>query len=165
MSPLNIVITGANTGIGRVTAEKLAKDGAHVILACRSRERPQPVLDAIGDKAEFLALHLSDFDSVRACAKTLLDRGEPIHVLINKAGFAGAHGLTKQGFELTFGTNHLGPFLLTTLLLPLLRKETPSRIVNVASRATKELARGNDETLAKELWQKSEEWTRDTRVS
>ena len=107
----NIVVTGANTGIGRITAETLAKRGAKVTLACRSEEKTRPVLDAIaaaGGTAEFLELDLGDLASVRAAAQSLLDRGEPLHVLINNAGVASARGKTKDGFELAFGTNHLG---------------------------------------------------------
>jgi NAD(P)-dependent dehydrogenase (short-subunit alcohol dehydrogenase family) len=131
-------VTGANPGIGRVTAEQLAAQGGRVLLACRSLEKTQPVVDAIkaaGGQAEFLALDLADLDSVRACARKLLDRGEPIDVLINNAGLAGLRGQTKQGFELTFGTNHLGHFLLTTQLLPLIEKGDAPRIVNVSSKA------------------------------
>ncbi|MBN9164240.1 MAG: SDR family oxidoreductase [Myxococcales bacterium] len=134
----NIVVTGANTGIGRITAETLAKRGAKVTLACRSEEKTRPVLDAIaaaGGTAEFLELDLGDLASVRAAAQSLLDRGEPLHVLINNAGVASARGKTKDGFELAFGTNHLGHFLFTTLLLPRLRESAPARIVNVASKA------------------------------
>lgn len=130
------VVTGANTGIGRVTAEELAKRGGKVILACRSREKTQPVLDAIasaGGKADFLALDLADLAATRRSAEELLARDEPIHVLINNAGLAGQRGTTKDGFELTFGVNHLGPFLFTTLLLPRLRESKPARIVNVSS--------------------------------
>jgi len=122
------VITGANTGIGRVTAVELAKQGANVVLACRSREKTQAVLDEIGPKAEFLALDLGSLDSVREAAKSL---NRPIHVLINNAGLAGARGQTKDGFELAFGTNHLGHYLWTRLLLP--RIEKGGRVVNVAS--------------------------------
>ena len=134
----NILVTGANTGIGRVTAEVLAKRGAKVILACRSEEKTRPVLEAIrtaGGKADFLALDLADLDSVRAAAATWLAKGEPLHVLVNNAGLAGMRGATKQGFELTFGVNHLGTFLFTMLLLPRLRESKPARIVNVASKA------------------------------
>lgn len=137
-SEMNVIVTGANTGIGRVTAETLAKRGAHVVLACRSREKTQPVLDAIaasGGSAEMVPLDLGDLESVRACAKDLLARGTPVQVLVNNAGLAGLRGATKQGFEVTFGTNHLGPFLLTTMLLPLLRSGKPARIVNVSSKA------------------------------
>ncbi|APR84655.1 Putative oxidoreductase/Short-chain dehydrogenase [Minicystis rosea] len=132
------LVTGANTGIGRVTAETLARRGGKVFLACRSEEKTRPVLEGIraaGGTAEFLALDLGSLASVRAAAKTFLDRGEPLHVLINNAGLAGPRGLTQDGFELTFGTNHLGPFLFTSLLLPRLRESAPARIVNVASKA------------------------------
>jgi len=132
----NVVVTGANTGIGRVTAVELAKQGAHVFLACRSEERTRPVLDEIkasGGRAELLKLDLADLTSVRKCADELLRRNEPISLLVNNAGLAGAHGLTKDGFELTFGTNHLGPYLFTRLLLPALERAEEARIVNVAS--------------------------------
>ncbi|HEX8795635.1 MAG TPA: SDR family oxidoreductase [Polyangiaceae bacterium] len=132
----NVIVTGANTGIGRVTALELAKQGAHVILACRSAERTKPVLDDIakqGGSAEFLPLDLADLASVRACADAFLARGEPLAVLVNNAGLAGAHGTTRDGFEIAFGTNHLGPYLFTRLLLPALEKSPEARIVNVSS--------------------------------
>ncbi len=132
------VITGANTGIGKITARELAKRGAHVILACRSAEKTQPVIDEIkretgNDKLEFIQLDLSDLASVRRCAEELLARNIPIHGLINNAGLAGSRGTTKDGFELTFGTNHLGHYLLTRLLLDRIKQSGPARIVNVAS--------------------------------
>ncbi len=134
------IVTGANTGIGKVTAQELAKQGGRVFLACRSKDKTQPVIDEIkaatpGAQVEFLALDLADLASVRAAAKAFLDRGLPLHALINNAGLAGPRGLTKDGFELTFGTNHLGHFLFTTLLLDKLKATAPSRIVNVASEA------------------------------
>jgi NAD(P)-dependent dehydrogenase (short-subunit alcohol dehydrogenase family) len=136
---MKVLITGANTGIGRVTAETLARNGAHVVIAGRSKEKTEPVVRGITAEkkgsAEFLPLDLGDLDSVRACTKTMLDRGEPIDVLIANAGLAGKRGTTKQGFETTFGTNHLGHFLLVTKLLPLLRKAGTARIVVVASKA------------------------------
>ena len=114
-----VLITGANTGIGRATATALARRGARVHLACRSRARAQPVLDEITaahgpDAASFLALDLSDLTSVRAGAEAYLATGEPLHVLINNAGVAGQRGQTADGFELAFGVNHLGHFLFTT---------------------------------------------------
>jgi retinol dehydrogenase 12 len=133
------VVTGANTGIGRVTAVELARAGADVWLACRSEARTAPVLDEIrevtGREARFIALDLGDLASVRTCAKALLENGTPIHGLVNNAGLAGQKGLTQDGFELLFGVNHLGHFLLTHLLLDRLKDSAPARIVNVASRA------------------------------
>ena len=133
-----IVITGANTGIGRATAELLAARGAHVVLACRSQEKTAPVLAGIraaGGSAEGVALDLGDLDQVRQCAAGLLATDRPIHVLLNNAGLAGTRGLTRSGFELAFGTNHVGHFLLTMLLAPRLRATPSSRIVNVASKS------------------------------
>src|SRR5262249_21261938 len=140
------LVTGANTGIGRVTAEALARRGGKVYLACRSVDKARPVLDAIrgaGGSAELLPLDLGSLESVRACTRALLSRDEPLHVLVNNAGLAGARGLTRDGFELVFGTNHLGPFLLTTLLLPRLRASAPARVVNVSSKAHRD-AKGID---------------------
>jgi NAD(P)-dependent dehydrogenase (short-subunit alcohol dehydrogenase family) len=134
----NAIVTGANTGIGRVTATELARAGARVWLACRSKEKTQPVLDEIAaasGKAEYIALDLSSLDSVRAAAQAFLDTKEPLHILVNNAGHASARGVTKDNFEMTFGVNHLGPFLFTTLLLEPLKRGAPSRIVNVASQA------------------------------
>jgi NAD(P)-dependent dehydrogenase (short-subunit alcohol dehydrogenase family) len=130
------LITGASSGIGRVTAEVLAARGAKLWLACRDRAKAEPVLRAIaeaGGNAEMVPLDLSDLDSVRACAQRVLESEQPLHVLINNAGLAGRRGLTRQGFELTFGVNHLGHFLLTELLLPRLLQQSHSRVVNVSS--------------------------------
>lgn len=134
------LITGANTGIGLVTARELAAREAHVFVACRSVEKGQAAVDEIrkttgNPQVELLALDLGDFASVRQCAQTFLARDLPLHLLINNAGLAGAKGLTKSGFELAFGTNHLGPFLLTQLLLDRIKQSAPARIVTVASRA------------------------------
>jgi NAD(P)-dependent dehydrogenase (short-subunit alcohol dehydrogenase family) len=134
----NAIVTGANTGIGRVTALELARSGARVWLACRSKDKTQPVIDEItaaGGKADFLALDLGSLESVRAAAKTFLDANVPLHLLVNNAGHASARGMTKDGFEMTFGVNHLGPFLFTMLLLPRLKQAAPARVVNVASTA------------------------------
>ena len=134
------VITGANTGIGKVTAKELARKGAHVILACRSQAKTEPVIEEIkrdsgNDKIEFVALDLGDLASVRQCAQQLLDRKIPIHGLINNAGLGGQRGQTKDGFEIQFGTNHLGHYLFTRMLLDRIKEAGSARIVNVASKA------------------------------
>ena len=134
------LVTGANTGIGKETARALAARGATVVLACRSEENGRRAIAEIAAQTgnrrlELLALDLGDLGSVRACAQAFLARGEPLHVLINNAGLAGRRGMTPSGFELAFGTNHVGPFLLTSLLLDRLRESAPARIVNVASGA------------------------------
>lgn len=130
------LVTGANTGIGRVTAIELARRGGVLTLAGRSEERTRPVLDEIasfGGQASFVKLDLADLASTARAAKTVLDSGARLDVLVNNAGVPGQSGLTKDGFEVTFGTNHLGPFLFTNLLLPRLREGSGARIVNVAS--------------------------------
>jgi retinol dehydrogenase 12 len=134
------LITGANTGIGKATARGLAGRGARVYIACRSEERGRNAMQEItaqtgSRELELLSLDLGDLDSVRACAQEFLARGEPLHVLINNAGLAGKRGKTASGFEAAFGTNHVGPFLLTSLLLDRIRESAPARIVNVASAA------------------------------
>jgi NAD(P)-dependent dehydrogenase (short-subunit alcohol dehydrogenase family) len=134
------LITGANTGIGRETARALAGRGARLYLACRSEPAGRRTIEEIAMQTgnrdlELLSLDLGDLDSVRRCAEALLAAGEPLHALINNAGVAGSRGTTASGFERMFGTNHVGPFLLTGLLLERLESSAPARIVNVASAA------------------------------
>ncbi|HEV3391837.1 MAG TPA: SDR family oxidoreductase [Solirubrobacteraceae bacterium] len=134
------LITGANTGIGKETARALASRGARVHIACRSEDKGRNAIEEIAAQTGsrelgLLLLDLGDLESVRACAQEFLGRGEPLHVLINNAGVAGKHGKTASGFEAAFGANHIGPFLLTSLLLDRIRESAPARIVNVASTA------------------------------
>jgi len=133
------LVTGANTGIGLVTARELARMGAHVFLACRSRARTEPALDAVRavsrHEPAFLPLDLGDLGSVERCATTFLDTGLPLHLLVNNAGLAGQRGITASGFEIAFGVHHVGHFLLTKRLLPRLVASAPARIVTVSSRA------------------------------
>lgn len=133
------VVTGANTGIGRATAEALARRGGRVVLCGRSEARTRPVIDAL--RAEdssydlaFVPLDLASLASVKDAAETLLAREPRIDVLIDNAGLAGHQGETEDGFEIQFGVNHLGHYLLTRLLLPRLLESVPSRVVVVASR-------------------------------
>lgn len=132
------LVTGANTGIGYATTEALAARGATVYMACRTEARARPARDQIAaatgnQELHLLSLDLADLASVRACADAFLQSGAPLHVLVNNAGLAGKRGMTASGFELAFGTNHVGPFLLTSLLLERLKASAPARIVCVSS--------------------------------
>lgn len=136
----SFIVTGANTGIGKATALALAKRGGRVVLAARSEEKTKPALEEIraavaGADVSFLALDLAKLSSVDRAAKTYLDSGKPLDVLVNNAGLAGQTGTTADGLEITTGTNHVGPFLFTERLLPLLREAEQGRIVNVSSKS------------------------------
>jgi retinol dehydrogenase-12 len=140
MEARTVLVTGANTGIGLATAHALARQGWRVWVTARSeRKGAAAVADikaATGNDAVFLLmLDLADLSSVRDCAKSFLEPYEPLHVLVNNAGVAGRRGLTRQGFELMFGVNHLGHFLLTQLLLDRLVASAPARVVTVSSDA------------------------------
>jgi NAD(P)-dependent dehydrogenase (short-subunit alcohol dehydrogenase family) len=133
-----VVVTGANSGIGFVAARHLAGAGAHVVLACRNAERADSALQKLrtlepSASVEVRSLDLSDLASVRAFADAW---DGPLHVLINNAGLmAIPYRQTADGFEMQFGTNHLGHFALTGLLLPALRAEPSARVVTVSSDA------------------------------
>ncbi|MCX4716793.1 oxidoreductase [Streptomyces virginiae] len=134
------VVTGANSGIGYVTARELARRGASVVLACRSAARGRAAVirlraEVPQARAEFLPLDLADLSSVREFATAYAQRHASLDLLINNAGvMALPYGRTADGFETQFGVNHLGHFALTGLLLPRLRAAAPgARIVNVSS--------------------------------
>ncbi|MGW6055001.1 oxidoreductase [Streptomyces sp. NPDC055189] len=135
------VVTGANSGIGYVTARELARRGARVVLACRSVERGTRALEQLRSEvpsaeAEFRRLDLGDLRSVRefAAAYDRDGEGEGLDLLVNNAGvMALPYGQTADGFETQFGVNHLGHFALTGLLLPRLLRTPGARIVTVSS--------------------------------
>jgi NAD(P)-dependent dehydrogenase (short-subunit alcohol dehydrogenase family) len=133
------IVTGSSTGIGAETARVLAGGGAHVVLAARNRDRTEEVevsirANAPGAEVEFGLLDLTSLDSVRAFAAWYLSRHEELHLLVNNAGVMYTpFERTAEGFELQFGTNHLGHFLLTCLLVPALLAGAPSRVVNLTS--------------------------------
>ena len=134
------LVTGGNTGIGRATVTALAQRGGRVFLTARSAAKGEAAAAGIkaatgNDAVFFLPLDLADLDSVRSCGSAFLARGEPLHVLVNNAGVAGQRGLTRQGFELMFGVNHLGHFALTNALLGCLTASAPARVVTVSSDA------------------------------
>jgi retinol dehydrogenase 12 len=134
------LVTGGNTGIGLATATELARRGGRVYIASRSEakgsEAVAGIVAATGNaEVSYLPLDLGDLRSVRACADEFLATGQPLHVLINNAGVAGRGGLTRDGFEMLFGVNHLGHFALTTALADRLAESAPARVVTVASDA------------------------------
>lgn len=137
------MITGSNSGIGRATAMGLAKMGATVIMVCRDQNKGEAARDEIvrlsGAKKENVDLMLADLasvESVRGLANTFLQRYQKLHVLINNAGLIlGERSVTKDGLETTFEVNYLSHFLLTNLLLEVLKASAPSRIINVSSGA------------------------------
>ncbi len=143
-----MVITGANSGIGRETAVGLARLGAEVTIAVRNPTKGAEALADIrrrsgSDLVSQAQLDLADLDSVRRCAGELLDRLERIDVLVNNAGIiADERRETRQGFEEMFGVNHLGHFLLTDLLLDRLVASAPSRVVILSSMAHRFSPRG-----------------------
>lgn len=134
-----VLITGANSGIGFQAARELARAGAHVSLACRDPQRGHGALTALRQELpdaelEFVPLDLADLDSVRALADGW-DR--PLDLLVNNAGVMALPGrqVTAQGFERQFGTNHLGHYALTGLLLERLLAGEDPRVVTIASQA------------------------------
>ena len=135
------VVTGANSGLGYFTALELARHGAQVILACRSRDKTDAAIRDIqaavpGAGVEFMALDLADLDAVRAFAAALKARTRRLDILANTAGVMALPLLrTKQGFEMQIGTNHLGHFALTGQLFDLLSATPGARVVNTASLA------------------------------
>lgn len=140
------LVTGANAGVGRVTALELARAGGHVFMACRRLGAAEEVAAAIraatgNPKVEVLELDLASLASVRACAEAFLARELPLHILVNNAGVAGRRGLTEDGFEMAIGVNHVGHFLLTQLLLDRIKGSAPARIVIVASKGHRKTPR------------------------
>lgn len=139
------IITGSNTGIGKVTAKELYKLGAKVIMACRDVSRANEAMGSIKDEVKdakdvgeliVKELNLSSFASIRKCAEDINNNENAIHLLVNNAGVMMCpKSKTEDGFETQFGVNHLGHFLFTCLLLPKLIKSAPSKIVNVSSMA------------------------------
>jgi len=134
-----VLITGSTDGVGRVVAQRLAAAGAHVLVHGRDVERGQTVVDEItaqGGEAEFIAADLASLAECRRLAEVVRAKTDRLDILINNAGIgtAGAKRQTStDGHELRFAVNYLAGFLLTSLLLPLLRESAPARIVNVAS--------------------------------
>src|SRR5260370_5943151 len=134
------MITGASSGLGRITALELARMGAALTLVCRDRLRGEKVIAEIrrqtGNQAKLMLADLSVQQSIRTLPSDFLARGEPLHILVNNAGlFNLKRELTADGRETVFAVNHLSYFMLTMLLLDRIKRSAPARIVNVASAA------------------------------
>ncbi|XP_068180716.1 retinol dehydrogenase 12 [Antennarius striatus] len=139
MDGKTVVITGANTGIGKETSRDLASRGARVIMACRDLTRAEEAAEEIrrstgNGNVVTRHLDLASLYSVRQFAKDFLDSEDRLDILINNAGVMMCpRWLTEDGFETQLGVNHLGHFLLTNLLVPKLKSSAPSRVVTVSS--------------------------------
>lgn len=135
------LVTGGNSGIGKATAVELAKMGATVVIVSRDKEKGETAVADIVAKSgnknvELIQADLSSQDSIHKLAEEFKARHNKLHILINNAGvYLTKRTITPDGFESTFAVNHLGPFLLTSLLIEILKSSAPSRIVNVSSDA------------------------------
>jgi NAD(P)-dependent dehydrogenase (short-subunit alcohol dehydrogenase family) len=145
-----VLITGGNTGIGKEAAVGLASLGARVLITSRSEERGRAARDEIVERSgnaevDVMPLDLASFRSIRSFVNDVLARHDRLDVLVNNAGLILRRRTeTEDGFEATFGINHLGHFLLTDLLLDRLKASAPARVVVVASMAHKGARRGLD---------------------
>jgi NAD(P)-dependent dehydrogenase (short-subunit alcohol dehydrogenase family) len=143
MDGKTVLITGGNAGLGLETAVALAAMGASVVITSRSAEKGEAARKEIIERTgsahvEVMALDLASFASIRAFAEAFLASHPRLDVLVNNAGLIlSERTTTEEGFETTFGVNHLGHFLLTDLLLDRIKASAPARIVNVASEAHK----------------------------
>lgn len=139
LSGKTFFVSGGNSGIGLATVAQLAKQGARVLAGCRDVEKSEIVFAGLRNagmrgSVEAVRLDLGDLASVRRCADQILSKAPRLDGLVNNAGVMNTpQGRTKDGFETQFGTNHLGHFLLTELLVPRLVESAPSRIVNLSS--------------------------------
>jgi NAD(P)-dependent dehydrogenase (short-subunit alcohol dehydrogenase family) len=135
------LVTGANSGIGKVTAKVLAAGGATVIMVCRNRDkgeaaRGEIIRETRNENVDLMIADFSELDQIRRLAAEVKAKYPRLNTLVNNAGaYNGKRALTPDGYETTFAVNHLGYFLLTVELLELLKSSAPARIVNVASEA------------------------------
>lgn len=143
MQSKTVLITGANSGIGKATAIGLAKQGATIIMVCRNKEKGEAARQEIIKESSNPNIHLelcnlSSHASIKKCTAEIRSKYKSIDVLINNAGaIFGSHQLTEDGLEQTFGLNHIGYFLFTHYVLDLVKAGKDKRIVNVASLAHK----------------------------
>ena len=141
MTGKTCIVTGASLGIGKETAAALAGMGARVVMVCRDPARGEAArADVVGQSGssdvELMIADLASLDAIRSLVVVYQQKHQQLHVLVNNAGAYNVNRITtKDGFEITFGVNHLAYFLLTDLLLDVLKASAPARIVNVSSAA------------------------------
>ena len=134
-----IIVTGANSGIGFDTAKEFARKGAQTILACRDMDKAREALDTIkaeipGATVEIMELDLASLKSIKSFANAFKEKFNHLDILVNNAGIMMVpYGKTEDGFERQFGTNHLGHFALTGLLMETLKNSSAARVVNISS--------------------------------
>ncbi|PBK59573.1 NAD(P)-binding protein [Armillaria solidipes] len=134
LSGITAVVTGANTGIGYEVAKYLADSGASkVILACRNEEKGRAAASRLGNVVEYRHLDLASFSSVHEFVRAFKASEMPLHLLVNNAGISVGKQTTEGGLDLLMQVNHISPFLLTLLLLPVMEASPLSRIVWVTS--------------------------------
>ena len=149
------IITGANSGIGKATAIGLAKMNATLVMLCRDKERGESAQKEIigltgNNNVDLFLCDLSSLKEIRHFALEFKSKYQNLHVLINNAGvMLSKKDISVDGFEMNFAVNHLAPFLLTNLLLDILKKSAPSRIINVGSAAHR-MGKINFEDLQRE---------------
>ncbi|UZR95757.1 SDR family oxidoreductase [Chondrinema litorale] len=134
------LITGANSGIGKETAIQLAKKGFEIVIMCRNKEKAEAARAEISNVSKhnvgLIICDLAFQQSIQNAAKEFKAKYDKLDVLINNAGFiAASYGKTKDGFEQTFGVNHLGAFLLTNLLIDVLKSTENAKVITVSSEA------------------------------
>lgn len=141
------VITGANSGIGFETARELARQGAFIVMVCRNEDKAEAakqviLMETAGSGVDIVLCDFSSQDEIRKAAKEIISNYQKIDILINNHGFvASGYNETIEGLEETFGVNHIGYFLFTTLLLDTIEKSGKARIINIASEAHRSAAK------------------------
>ena len=145
MKQRTVIITGANSGIGKAAAHRFAKEGHILVMACRSPERSRQAWDEVkatskNDQVELMQLDMASFDSIRKFSKTFCEKYNILDVLIHNAGYfehGSSYRLSENGIELTFATNVAGPYLLTMELLDMLKQSDDARILMAGSNIIK----------------------------
>ncbi len=154
----NAIITGATSGIGRITALAIAEKGARLVLPVRNMAKGEELKQEIGEKTgntsvELISCHLDSLESIRQFAEEYKQKHDTLHLLVNNAGtWEVKRRESEDGIEMNFAVNHLAPFMLTYLLLDTIKASAPARIVNVSSSAHKQTKMNFDDLEGKKRW-------------